>query len=262
MDRECHKDLVQREKREKSFAQQVDECLKGTLSPYIALKICNTPQCLLDVGCSQLPMLYTQRHLRDAVKPIDRREHQHGLTVEQIKMLPLLLEKPAMIFDSVSKRDSLVIVTYESDCNGNPVMASVKPNGKGKYEVEEVNSNFVTSVYGRSNFVDFFRRTCEQDCVLYINKEQSQEILGRWGEQYSELASTLDFDIIIHQSRNIVKENFREILDGATTESSLREKKRDSVLDKLYMAKKAVDRSTGRLEENRRFHKDREDRSR
>ena len=27
----------------------------------------------------------------------------------------------------------------------------------------------------------------------------------RWGEQYSELTNTLDFNVIIHQSRNIVK---------------------------------------------------------
>ena len=27
----------------------------------------------------------------------------------------------------------------------------------------------------------------------------------RWGEQYSELTNNLDFNIIVHQSRNIVK---------------------------------------------------------
>ena len=34
----------------------------------------------------------------------------------------------------------------------------------------------------------------------------------RWGEQYSELTNTLDFNIIIHQSRNIVKPKFSDIL--------------------------------------------------
>ena len=75
-------------------------------------------------------MLYTQKHLKNAVKPLDEKEHQHGLTVEQIKKLPELLEAPVMVFDSISKKDSLVVVTSEFDTNDNPVVVSVKPNGK------------------------------------------------------------------------------------------------------------------------------------
>ena len=192
------------QKKEKSFAEQVDESLNGTLSPFTTIKICDTPQILLDIGCEQLPMLYTQKHLKNAVKPLDEKEHQHGLTVEQIKKLPELLEAPVMVFDSISKKDSLVVVTSEFDTNDNPVVVSVKPNGKGRYEVEEINSNFVTSVYGRNNFIDFFQRTLAQDNVLYLNKNKSQEMFERWGEQYSELTNNLSSDIIIHQSKNIV----------------------------------------------------------
>ncbi|MBC3513902.1 MuF-C-terminal domain-containing protein [Ruminococcus bicirculans (ex Wegman et al. 2014)] len=45
-----------------------------------------------------------------------------------------------------------LIVTSEVDKSGNPIIASIKPNGKGRYEVENVSSNFITSVYGRNNF--------------------------------------------------------------------------------------------------------------
>lgn len=75
----------------------------------------------------------------------------------------------------------------------------------------------MTSVYGRNNFADFFGRTNEKDCVLYVSKEKSQAMLERWGEQYSELTNTLDFEIIIHQSRNIVKGNFAKTLGRAKT---------------------------------------------
>lgn len=207
-------------KNEKSFAEQVDESLNGTLSPFTTIKICDTPQILLDVGCEQLPMLYTQRHLKNAVKPLDDKEHQHGLTVDQIKKLPELLEAPVMVFDSISKKDSLVVVTSEFDTNDNPVVVSVKPNGKGRYEVEEINSNFVTSVYGRNNFIDFFKRTIEQDSVLYVNKNKSQEMFERWGEQYSELTNNLDSDIIIHQSKNIVNTQKQKNNDYTITDKN------------------------------------------
>ena len=72
-----------------------------------------------------------------------------------------------MVFDSISKKDSLVVVTSEFDTNDNPVVVSVKPNGKGRYEVEEINSNFVTSVYGRNNFIDFSKERLHKT-MFYI----------------------------------------------------------------------------------------------
>ena len=39
---------------------------------------------------------------------------------------------------------------------------------------------------------------------MYCNKNKTQEMFERWGEQYSELTNSLVYDIIVHQSRNIV----------------------------------------------------------
>lgn len=190
--------------REKSFVQQVDESLRGDMPFYSSLKVCDTPELLLQVGCEQLPMLYTQKHLRDAVKPVDEQKHQHGLSVDQIKALPQLLESPVMVLDSVSRKDSIVVVTSEFDKEDNPVVVSVKPNGKGRYEIEEINANFITSVYSKNNFIKFFERNIEADSVLYISKEKSQTLFERWGLQLPELTNNLDFDRIIHLSNNIV----------------------------------------------------------
>ena len=38
-----------------------------------------------------------------------------------------------------------------------------------------------------------------------MTNKKSQAMFERWGEQYSELTNNLDFNIIVHQSRNIVK---------------------------------------------------------
>lgn len=84
-------------KGEKSFAEQVDDVLAGNANRYNDLKVCDTPQILLDVGCEQLPMFYTKRHLHDALKPkgnTGESIHYHGLNAEQIKKMPMLLEIP------------------------------------------------------------------------------------------------------------------------------------------------------------------------
>ena len=202
-------ELLNSVQKEKTFSEQVDEVLDGKMPFYSALKVSDTPEILLSVGCKQLPMLYTQKHLKNAIKPKDKRGHTHGLNINQIKRLDQLISNPLMIMDSISKKNSILIVTSETDKDGLPVMVSVTPNGKGRYELEEVDSNFITSVYGRNNFPNFFRRVVESDNLLYCNKK-SQEMFERWGEQYSELTNNLSFDIIIHQSRNIVNENTAE----------------------------------------------------
>lgn len=197
-------------KSEKTFAEQVDEALSGKLPFYTSLKVCDTPQILIDVGCEQLPMLYTQKHLKNAILPPDERNHRHGLEIEQIKRLPELLSYPVMIIDSPNRKDSIIVVTSEVDKSDNPIIASIKPNGKGRYEVENVSSNFITSVYGRNNFPEFFRRIVQSDNLLFCDKQKSQAMFERWGEQYSELTNNLDSNIIIHQSRNIVKSKKQE----------------------------------------------------
>lgn len=195
-------------KSEKSFAEQVDDVLAGKANRYNDLKVCDTPQILLDVGCEQLPMFYTKRHLHDALKPkgnTGESIHYHGLNAEQIKKMPMLLENPVIIYDSLSRNDSIIIVTSELDNEKMPIIAAIKPNGKAKYDLELVESNFVMSFHGRNNFENQINRAVEQNKVLYYNKEKSQELFSVLGLQLSKGLNILDSNIIIHQSRNIVK---------------------------------------------------------
>lgn len=127
---------------------------------------------LLDVGCEQLPMLYTQKHLKKVVQPKDLEKHTHGLTTEQIKKLPEWLADPVMIYDSLSRQDSLVVVTSEIDIDNDPIIVSVRPSGNGNYNLRRVNSNFITSVYGRENFDRHLELELQADNILYINKQK------------------------------------------------------------------------------------------
>lgn len=202
---------------EKSFSQQVDEVMAGTLPFYTAVKVCDTPEILLNAGCEQLPMLYTQKHLKDALhEKSDKNIHWHGLDASQIKRLPELIESPMMIFDSPTRNDSIVIASDETDKDDLPLIISVKPNGKGRYELDEIDANFITSIYGRERFYEFIKKITEEDRLLYCNKEKSQGLFKRWGLQLPELINNLDYDIIIHQSRNIVNTKNENISEKDT----------------------------------------------
>ncbi len=190
---------------EPTFAEQVDMVLSGSASRFKDLKVCQTPEILLRVGCEQLPMLYAKSHLHEAIKTKNAHTHAHGLTVEQIKAMPDFLKSPVMVFDSLTRNDSIVVVTPEYDPDHNPVIISVRPNGHGKHDRDDTASNFVTSMYGKDNFVNFLNHTIEQKKLLYAHKEKSQELFRVLGLQSSKGVNNLSFDTIIHQSRNIVK---------------------------------------------------------
>lgn len=196
---------------DKTFAEQVDDVISGKIDRFSGnLKVCNTPQILLDVGCSQLPMFYTRNHLKKAILPKDRKKHQHGLTVEQIKKIPDELISPAIIMDSLTQNDSIIAILSDIDSENNPVIASIKPNGQGFYELEMQESNFITSIYGRENFKEFINRAINNNKILFIDKQKSQELFSVLGLEFSKGLNSLDFNTIIHQSHNIVNKNIVE----------------------------------------------------
>lgn len=199
--------------KEKSFSEQVDDVLSGRANRYDDLKVCDTPQILLDAGCEQLPMLYTKAHLRKALLPKDAKKHNHGLDVEQIKRLPEYMQEPVMLIDSSTREDSIIVVLSVLDNEKSPLVVTVRPNGKGTYDLEVQDSNFITSVYGRDNFEQFLNLSLENDMVLYWNKSKSQELFSVLGLQFPKGFNNLDYDNIIHQSNNIVKKNQAELLE-------------------------------------------------
>ena len=194
-------------KKEKSFAEQIDEVILGKANQFNDIKVCDTPNILLDVGCKQLPMLYTQKHLKAAIQQKDLKTHRHGLTVEQIKSLPDKLSVPVMLLDSISRKDSMIAVLDDVDLENNPIIVTIRPNGQGLYELETQNSNFITSIYGRENFEKFIQRAIDSDNILYYSKEKSQKLFSLLGLQFPKCLNNLDSDIIIHKSRNIVNTN-------------------------------------------------------
>lgn len=203
--------LSEQKENEKTFAEQVDEALSGKIPFYSSLKVCNTPEILDDIGCKQLPMLYTQKHLRDALhEKSSKNPHWHGLTIEQVKNLPVFLQEPVIVFDSLTRDDSVMMILSETDNDNLPLVVSVKPNGQGRYNLEQIDSNFITSIYGKDNFSRYIENIIKNDKLLFINKEKSQKLFERWGLQLPELTKSFGFDTIIHQSRNIVNENIVE----------------------------------------------------
>lgn len=192
-------------KNDDSFSKQIDDVLSGKYNRFDALKVCDTPRIFLDAGLQQLPILYTQNHLKDALheKSADK-PHWHGLSIEQIKKVPKLLESPVLLMDSLNNDDSIVAVLSLLDNDNAPVFATIKPNGNGIYNSHKTDSNFMLSIYGKEKGFEYYiKRAAEENKILYWNKEKSQEI------QCAELLmaqglDSLDSNKILHQTNSLV----------------------------------------------------------
>ena len=142
-----------------------------------AVLVCTTPEILREAGLKDLPMHITQKHIVDCLhEKTYNNDHYHGLSVQELKRLPEALESPVILAESLTKDDSLVAVLDYREQDGNPVIVAVRPNGNAMYELRKVDSNFITSMYGKDNFSEFCQRILDQGKLLYANKENGEKL--------------------------------------------------------------------------------------
>ena len=162
-------------REQRRFLRMINDSLQGRMSPHEALLVKeHTPEILQRHGLPDLPMLYTQNHLRLAVKPKSKEtpRNQHGLTKELLARIPEALETPAVIMRSASKSGRIVCLLSLVDTDGLPILVAIQPNGRGNHKGRTVRSNFITSIYGRVNVIRFVKEAARRDNLMHIDDKQ------------------------------------------------------------------------------------------
>lgn len=115
------------------FGHEVDLAACGAYSPYDALKVCDTPEIFLKTGFEQRPMLYTQKHLFQALTPkSDYNPHRHGFSIEQVKRFPELLASPVVLANSPTRDDVLLAILLATDAYDTPAHRRHQAGRHGK----------------------------------------------------------------------------------------------------------------------------------
>lgn len=107
-----------------------------------------------------------------------RVRHPHGLTLEQIKRLPELLERPVVLMDS-DRDDTMIAVLADVDEDRFPLIAALRPGGNAVSEGRSVGGTIVCSFYGKPE--NYFRFKMQQmpQRVLYQDIEKGRELDAR-----------------------------------------------------------------------------------
>ena len=227
----------------KSYKQQVDDVLNNNYDKNNHVYMGNTPSKIVQVlGLPDLPMLATNNHIysmsvsEQQAKQEGRYKkgrHYHDLGAI-VKELPKLLNEPVLLIKSNTRADdaTVVAVTSAVDKNGFPVMAVIKPNGKGYYCNVEIDANIMLSGYGKENIQNYVQTAGEEGRILYADKKSNQQH-NIPGVQFPNNIMTADYNNSLAQYRqsvnSIIFKNAKN--DTKETQDSIAKSERRTIKD-------------------------------
>ncbi len=152
-----------------NFAKQVDAVKNGTFAKRDMLTLGRTPKILQELGLKDLPITMTQKHLDTIMNESGKHKgaNYHGLGEDIVKKLPEALNNPLDILKSSTKDDSIVLTTDLSDKQDRTIIASIKIDGKGDINNIRIDTNVMTSAYGRNNYDKFMQENIKAGNLLY-----------------------------------------------------------------------------------------------
>ena len=162
-----------------NFAAQLDRYAHTDIkNPLELIDIGNITPVMKFIGIPDLPIKITLGVITKALReePLGYNEvHGHGLTFEDLKMLPQLLADPIMIFKSDSPtrkiKDSYVFFTEHKDFRGRSIIIPLAVNQKyGRLVI-----NKITSVYGRNHEIRYVKDNIVRGNLVYFDKKRSLE---------------------------------------------------------------------------------------
>ncbi len=194
-----------------NFAKQVDGITKGKLPKKNMLTLLSqTPQALQDIGLSNYPITMTSKHLDTIMNESGniKGANYHNLGEDIIKQLPEAIANPLDIVKSNTKDDSVVLTTYLADKQDRTIIASIKINGTGLVNDIIIDTNVMTSAYGRNNYEKFMEDNIKNGNLLYdIDRGVIKRVDNPRLQLSSFTNSSVDTVDNVSTTNNIIQQN-------------------------------------------------------
>ena len=158
---------IQKVKNNNIFSNQVDEVINGTFNKNNHMTVLeHTPQVLQELGVKDYPITLTANKLDRIMNDSGNQNGEyHGLGIETVKKIPQALQNPLDIVKS--HNNSYVLTTDLSDNQNRQVIASIKIDGKGYVNDIKIDTNVMTSAYGRNNYDSWMKNHQENGDIVY-----------------------------------------------------------------------------------------------
>ena len=171
----------------KSFAEQIDDYKAGKIPKKDTLVVGPTPDMLQKIGLNALPMTINTTHVDYALNGTKDANHFFGRSL--LSQLPTALKNPAAVISSQTQQKTSLVVLLPIKHLGNTVIAPVYIDGFGRQNGIVIDSNAVTSTFGKKNAVTKLLNDAIQQerngkiAVYYYNKKIADPLLQVAGLQ-------------------------------------------------------------------------------
>ena len=187
------------------FSKQIDDFMKSerlrSMTQDDSFLIGGTPDVLIKSGFNALPVTLNKTHVEHALN--GTKDFGHEIYVEVLKQLPEAIKKPVIVMVSDMNPNRAVIVLKITAKNGKKIYAPIEIDGTGRSNGSVVNSNAITSIFGKTNVENKIANALVQESqgkmsVYYWNKKEATTLLQRAGVQFP---SALPQDGFVHSIR-------------------------------------------------------------
>ena len=173
-----------------------------------------TPEQLVSVGVSDLPMLVRKGHLRENILTSSEAEnkgystkgkHYHGLGIETYMNAIDSLDNPIAVYQYTDKgnysKDNFIVLTEVKDSDNNNIIVPIEIHKRGQYNKVEIDINKIKTTYGKNNSNYFDNMIKTGSLVEIYNKKRSAKLPIQSGNLNTSVANN------IPQSNNNVNSN-------------------------------------------------------
>lgn len=167
----------------KRFNEELDKFEKGTMRSSDKFNLGTPSQILLSSGLPNSNIEMTQNVLRGHLV-------KHGISVNDIKNLPVALQNPIMVYEWGDKARSAVVITDLSLSDGRKVTVAIRVEKNG----ERLSINEISSIHGKEierllNDMNTTKSDFGKDNLKYVDKEKA---LNRFAMASPKEASQTD----------------------------------------------------------------------
>lgn len=135
----------------KAFADQIDDWKAGKIAKNDTLIVGPTPDVFRQIGFNALPVTINQTHVDYALNGTKNEEHHIGESM--LKQLPRAMQTPVAVIASETQGKSSVVALLPFIKDAKTVIIPVYVDGFGRQNSVVIDSNAITSIYGRKNAI-------------------------------------------------------------------------------------------------------------
>lgn len=157
------------------YVNEINEALKDSKN-LNTIKICDTSLLLQKIGLKNKPILYNRSHLIKAIAPFNKLKHQHGISINDIYNLPNYINNPAIILKNYKDINKPILIFDAINSIKAPLFAVLDTTKKGFYKYIELDSNFILSIYGKEDLINYLTIANKNNEIIFYDKKRVQKL--------------------------------------------------------------------------------------